>query len=87
MSTKSKTLAKSLHTVSAIVAVAHHIRATEKIAPHAAVSRAVKVLGYDDAADPHDLWQAAANRVLADITAAVDLADRRKAEAAAERRI
>ena len=53
----------------------------------AAVSRAVKVLGYDDAADPHDLWQAAANRVLADITAAIDLADRRKAEAAAERRI
>lgn len=56
MSTKSKTLAKSLHTVSAVVSVARLIQ-TMRDCPNAtvAVGYAVLALGYGDASDPYML--------------------------------
>ena len=57
MSRKTKTLAKSLHTVSVIVNVARSALANNLLAdtPEAAVKATLNILGYDDAADPYDL--------------------------------
>lgn len=58
MSAKSATLAKSLHTVSAIVSVARHLMAVQyPLARDAAgaVRTALDILGYDGAADPYGL--------------------------------
>lgn len=60
MSTKSATLAKSLHTVSALVAVARlyqDMAAAQgaTMAPAYAVESALTALGYMGAADPHGL--------------------------------
>lgn len=57
MSTRTKTLAKSLHTVSVIVNVARHEMNTNPRQPDAdwAVRIALNVLGYADAADPYGL--------------------------------
>ena len=57
MSTKSKTLAKSLHTVTAIAAVARLIARTNPAhsTNEAAVAAALIVLGYADASDPYGL--------------------------------
>ena len=59
MSTKSATLAKSLHTVSVLVNVARLAGAatgnTQKRDPAACVRCALIALGYDGAADPHGL--------------------------------
>lgn len=59
MSTKTKTLAKSLHTVTALAAVARYVL---KHGPCAAmmsrieaVEEAARLLGYDGAADPYGL--------------------------------
>lgn len=54
MSAKSATLAKSLHTVSAIVAVARLMQRVFPV-PADAVREALAVLGYDGAADPYGL--------------------------------
>lgn len=54
MSAKSATLAKSLHTVSAIVAVAR-IPIIAANGPDGAVRAALRYLGYADAADPYGL--------------------------------
>jgi hypothetical protein len=53
MSSKSATLAKSLHTVSVIVAIARLYPPSIGAAP--AVARALRVLGYENAADPYGL--------------------------------
>jgi hypothetical protein len=57
MSTKTKTLAKSLHTVTAIERVARLIQC--RPGPHTpnaeAVRLAVAALGYEGAADPYGL--------------------------------
>jgi hypothetical protein len=55
MSTKSKTLAKSLHTVSAIVAVARYMAGFDQHRAAEHVPAALHVLGYADAADPYGL--------------------------------
>lgn len=62
MSAKSATLAKSLHTVSALVAVARLIQ-SQGSAPMPngdAVALALCALGYDGAADPYGLAARAA---------------------------
>ena len=61
MSTKSKSLAKSLHTVSAVVAVAKlHLQnglsyTSAPLCHQAAVRAALRTLGYADASDPYGL--------------------------------
>ena len=62
MSTTSKTIAKSLHTVSVLVNVAKHLQDTvpgygtdPHFAAAAAVDGALRVLGYADASDPYGL--------------------------------
>lgn len=58
MSTKTQTLAKSLHTVSVLVSVAQALVGTGTLPDQSAVSSvaaALRVLGYADAADPHGL--------------------------------
>lgn len=56
MSTKSKTLAKSLHTVTAIVQVARLLKSVHVTYDNAeAVACALIVLGYEGASDPYDL--------------------------------
>ena len=58
MSAKSASLAKSLHTVSAIVAVARHLIGVQyplARTPANAVTAALSILGYDGAADPYGL--------------------------------
>ena len=56
MSTKSKTLAKSLHTVTAIAAVARLIaRTNPALTNESAVNAALVVLGYEGASDPYGL--------------------------------
>ena len=59
------TLPKSLHTVSALVNLALHIRDTGaySLSPAALVGRAAVIIGYDGAADPHGLRQVAARKV------------------------
>lgn len=64
MSAKSATLAKSLHTVSALVAVARLVQASNHSSPHyqapeVAVQCALAALGYAGAADPYGLAQRA----------------------------
>lgn len=59
MSTKSKTLAKSLHTVTVLVQVARlrapsHGNSVAEI-NETALDRALETLGYAGAADPYDL--------------------------------
>lgn len=54
MSVKSASLAKSLHTVSAIVSVAHHLVVTGQSDGDPVVG-ALRILGYADAADPYQL--------------------------------
>ena len=61
MSAKSATLAKSLHTVSALVAVARHyaestqLRTGASVDAAGAVAAALCILGYEGAADPYGL--------------------------------
>jgi hypothetical protein len=56
MSTKSKTLAKSLHTVTALVKVARLIATASKRDPKPSdVDAAAVALGYSNASDPYDL--------------------------------
>lgn len=58
MSTKTKTLAKSLHTVTALARVAEYIKKTTtgvELSNKGAIARALDLLGYADAADPYDL--------------------------------
>jgi hypothetical protein len=58
MSTKTKTLAKSLHTITAIAAVARlHIASGNMPSPlpALAVGLALETLGYAGAADPYGL--------------------------------
>ncbi len=53
---KTNDLPKSLHTITAIVRVARFLIAQELNAmPDGAVDRAVAILGYDLAVDPHGL--------------------------------
>lgn len=55
MSTKSKTLAKSLHTVSVIVTIARREINNGISDPRDAIISALWILGYSDASDPHGL--------------------------------
>jgi hypothetical protein len=56
MSTKSKTLAKSLHTVTALAAVARlHARYQINCTPADAIAAALETFGYTGAADPYGL--------------------------------
>lgn len=56
MSTKSATLAKSLHTVSVLVAVARKLATIhDNLSPRSLIDEALAVLGYDGADDPHGL--------------------------------
>lgn len=61
MSTRTKTLTKSLHTVSVIVNVARYMLASSASVARSsnpeqqAVDAALRVLGYGDAADPYGL--------------------------------
>jgi hypothetical protein len=56
MSTKNKTIAKSLHTITVFINVAKLIQGQkEGIDDETAVHMAADVLGYGDAADPYDL--------------------------------
>jgi hypothetical protein len=59
MSTKTKTLAKSLHTITAIQRMAEYIRkhgpCAELKTDAQAVREALEAFGYADAADPYDL--------------------------------
>ena len=70
MSTKTKTLAKSLHTITALVGIARHVLNTETtirdldvndymhlepVTPAGAIAQALEILGYTGAADPYDL--------------------------------
>lgn len=55
MSTKSKTLAKSLHTVTVLVQVARLIQRLNNETAESALVSAMIELGYLDAADPYDL--------------------------------
>lgn len=54
------TIPKSLHTVSALVAVAQHLLATNRhpLTPDAALSGAAEILGYPagNRTDPHGLY-------------------------------
>ena len=61
MSAKSLTLAKSLHTVSVVVAVARYVSASHPTAggPAECVGHALAILGYAGAADPYGLAQRA----------------------------
>lgn len=65
MSTKTKTLAKSLHTVTALARVAELFRATDlerrvSIASDAYyIGCALRTLGYEGAADPYGLAEKA----------------------------
>lgn len=66
MSTKTRTLAKSLHTITALIAVARLIAAAagNKKNPADYVSDAAIALGYGSAADPYGL-RAKAREILA----------------------
>lgn len=64
MSTATKSLAKSLHTVSVLVAVATALRPKYDTRANFWVLRAVIVLGYGDANDPHDLIGRATRQLL-----------------------
>lgn len=55
MSIKTKTLAKSLHTVTALAAVARLHMDAHALPPAAAMLRAMQTLGYEGAADPYSL--------------------------------
>ncbi len=67
MSTRTKTLAKSLHTVTALVQVALLLKETRKLSDAEAVAVAVATLGYPvRTADPYDLK----GRAVAILTAA-----------------
>jgi hypothetical protein len=55
MSTKNRTLAKSLHTVTAIADVARLHMQAHALPPAAAILRALDTLGYAGAADPYSL--------------------------------
>ena len=55
MSTKTKSLAKSLHTITALVAVARLLAKAEGGEPKHCVFAAASALGYRGAADPYDL--------------------------------
>lgn len=60
MSTRTKTLAKSLHTVSVLVSFGRYALSNNlAAAPQHALDGALEVLGYTDAADPYDLKGAA----------------------------
>jgi hypothetical protein len=55
MSANSATLAKSLHTVSVIVAIGREFMKQPSIRPAEAVRIALDILGYTNAADPYGL--------------------------------
>ena len=59
MSAATKTLAKSLHTVTVIVRVARLMRKLRSTSNEVAVTHALELLGYHDAADPYGLAAAA----------------------------
>lgn len=67
MSTKTKTIAKSLHTVSVLVSVARiiRLRSATNLTAAEAVGQAVEALGYGDAEDPHNLTETARRQVAA----------------------
>lgn len=60
MSTKTKTLAKSLHTVTVLVNVARLVLRDNGGSAEEAVADALQVLGYEGALDPYGLASAAA---------------------------
>lgn len=61
MSAKSATLAKSLHTVSALVAIARYVLDLTRDGDREfALRTALDILGYDGAADPYGLAARAA---------------------------
>jgi hypothetical protein len=55
MSTKTKTLPKSLHTVTVIAAVARRYMECERYPAVNAIEKALEDLGYSDAGDPYGL--------------------------------
>lgn len=55
MTSTTKSLAKSLHTVTVLVRLARMIRETRPCSNGAAVAEALRVLGYDGADDPYGL--------------------------------
>jgi hypothetical protein len=64
MSAKSASLAKSLHTVSVLVAVSRYVAAIRSTVPADEVPTAAALLGYLDAYDPHGLC----NRAVAQLS-------------------
>lgn len=55
ITTESKALPKSLHTVTAIVQVAKYALMLDEMSNADAVQNAISVLGYAGATDPHGL--------------------------------